>query len=137
MSDMESAAAGGAVVLLVVEDDADYSQILCEMLQEAGYRVESAMHGVAALARLRDGTKPALILLDLMMPVMDGWSFMAALKEDSAFATIPVIVTTGGGDRVLHSAPVSAAYLNKPINRERLLAMIELCILRAQRIESA
>ena len=134
MSHEESAGADGAVVLLVVEDDADYRTILCEMLEEAGYRVESAMHGVAALARLRAGTTPALILLDLMMPVMDGWSFMAALKEDSSLATIPVIVTTGGGDRVLHSAPVSAAYLNKPINRDRLLAMIELCILRAQKV---
>ena len=134
MSDMESADVRGAVVLLVVEDDTDYSQILCEMLAEAGYKVESAVHGAAALARLSAGTKPALILLDLMMPVMDGWSFMAALKQDSALAAIPVIVTTGGGDRVLQSAPVSAAYLNKPINRERLLAMIELCILRAQKV---
>jgi CheY-like chemotaxis protein len=134
MTHLESADAGGAVVLLVVEDDADYRQILCEMLEEAGYRVESAMHGEAALACLSAGTKPALILLDLMMPVMDGWSFMAALKQDLALATIPVIVTTGGGDRVLHSAPVSGAYLNKPINREQLLAMIELCILRAQNV---
>jgi CheY-like chemotaxis protein len=134
MSDMERADAGKAVVLLVVEDDADYREILCEMLEEAGYQVESAMHGVAALARLHAGTKPALILLDLMMPVMDGWSFMAELKQNTELATIPVIVTTGGGDRVLHSAPVSAAYLNKPINRERLLAMIELCILRAQKV---
>jgi CheY-like chemotaxis protein len=133
MSHIESANAGGAVVLLVVEDDADYRQILCEMLEEAGYQVESAMHGAAALACLNAGTKPALILLDLMMPVMDGWSFMSALKQDLALADIPVIVTTGGGDRVLHSAPVSAAYLNKPINREQLLAMIELCILRAQK----
>ena len=122
------------MVSLVVEDDADYRKILCETLEGAGYRVESAMHGVAALACLHAGTKPALILLDLMMPVMDGWSFMAELKQDSALAAIPVIVTTGGGDRVLHSAPVSAAYLNKPINRERLLAMIELCILRAQKV---
>ena len=122
------------MVSLVVEDDAYYRKILCETLEGAGYRVESAMHGVAALACLHAGTKPALILLDLMMPVMDGWSFMAELKQDSTLAAIPVIVTTGGGDRVLHSAPVSAAYLNKPINRERLLAMIELCILRAQKV---
>ncbi len=123
----------GATVLLVVEDDDDYRSVLSETLQEAGYQVASAIHGLDALARLREGVRPAVIVLDLMMPVMDGWSFMAALKEDPVLASIPVIATTGAGDRVLFSAPVSAAYLNKPINRERLLATIALCISRAQR----
>ncbi|MEP7126983.1 MAG: response regulator [Byssovorax sp.] len=134
MTHSHSSADGGLTVLLVVEDDDDYRAILAETLVEAGYRVESAIHGLDALARLRAGVKPAVILLDMMMPVMDGWSFVAALKEDTALSTIPVIATTGAGDRVLLSAPVSAAYLNKPINRERLLATIELCISRAQNV---
>ena len=119
-----------AVVLLVVDDGNDYREILCETLEEEGYRAESANHG-AALARLREGTKPALILLDLMMPVMDGWGFMSELRKDPALASIPVIVTTGGGDRLLASAPVASGYLNKPITRKLLLEVIALCLFRA------
>lgn len=134
MSNSDSSVAAGLTVLLVVEDDDDYRAILTDTLEEAGYSVVSAIHGLDALTRLRAGMKPAVILLDMMMPVMDGWSFMAELKQDTALASIPIIATTGGGDRVLISAPVSAAYLNKPISRERLLATIELCISRSSRV---
>lgn len=132
MSQSNSSVTGGLTVLLVVEDDDDYRKVLSETLEEAGYSVESAIHGLDALTRLRSGLKPTVILLDLMMPVMDGWSFVAALKDDTSLASIPVIATTGAGDRVLYSAPVSAAYLNKPINREQLLATINLCISRTR-----
>src|SRR4051812_14163920 len=67
--------------LLVIEDDTDHREVVRDVLEEEGYQVDTAAHGRAGLARLSSGPPPDLILLDLMMPVMDGWEFMAALKE--------------------------------------------------------
>jgi two-component system response regulator (stage 0 sporulation protein F) len=133
MSTPNTVDGAAAATLLVVEDDPDHSERACRMLTEDGYRVVAAMHGREALERLRSEPMPALILLDLRMPVMDGWGFMAEMKQDPALASIPVIVTTQGGDRVLSSAPVAAGYLDKPIDRVRLLQTIALCLQRATR----
>ena len=67
------------------------------------------------------------------MPVMDGWTFMAALKERPLLSTIPVLVTSCGGDRVLSSAPVAAGYLAKPLEQSRLLETICGCLWRRRR----
>jgi CheY-like chemotaxis protein len=121
--------------LLVVEDDADHRAIVQDILEDEGYRVDTAVHGQDALARLTSmvGGLPDLILLDMLMPVMDGWAFMAALKERPLLARIPVLVTSCGGDRVLSSAPVAAGYLAKPLDRSRLLETICGCLWRRQR----
>lgn len=114
--------------LLVVEDDGDYRTTVCEVLEEEGYRVQGAAHGGEALALMRAGSIPALILLDLLMPVMNGWAFMAELRKDPQLASIPVVVISEAGERVLSSAPVSAGYLAKPASRERLVQTISRCL---------
>jgi CheY-like chemotaxis protein len=119
-----------AVGLLVVEDDADHREVMRDVLEDEGYRVDTAIHGRAALSRLASGPPPDLILLDLMMPEMDGWEFMAALKARPDWASIPVVVTSQGGSRVLSSAPVSAGYLAKPLDRSQLLQTVACCLWR-------
>jgi CheY-like chemotaxis protein len=123
--------------LLVVEDDEDHRATLCEILEEEGYCVETAGHGRDALDRLSGaGPLPDLILVDMLMPVMDGWAFMAELKKNPVLASIPVLATSGGGDRVLSSAPVAAGYLVKPLSRARLLETISCCLLRRKHAQA-
>jgi CheY-like chemotaxis protein len=97
--------------ILVVEDDKDLRDTLCEALALEGYAVTGVEHGEAALRHLKSGARPCLILLDLMMPVMDGWTFRQTMLNDPALAAIPVILITAAGqqradlvdaDRVLH-----------------------------------
>src|SRR5580692_4244467 len=70
----------GLVELLVVDDDADLRDALTDVLGEAGYHVETAIDGSDALVRMQGRPLPDLIVLDLLMPVMNGWTFMAELK---------------------------------------------------------
>lgn len=117
-------------IVLVVDDDEDHRTILAETLAEEGYQVETAVHGGDALTQLRAGMHPHLILLDLMMPEVDGWTFMAAQKRDLGLAAIPVVVFTASGNRALTSAPVAAGYLTKPIGRQTLLQTLETILRR-------
>lgn len=80
--------------ILVVEDDRDLRESLADALELEGYGVVSVEHGEAALRHLSSGTRPCVILLDLMMPVMDGWTFREAILKDAALASIPVVVMT-------------------------------------------
>lgn len=122
--------------LLIVDDDRDHRETVRDVLEEEGYVVETAVHGRDALSRLLDGTRPDLILLDLRMPEMDGWAFMAEMKARADLAQIPVVVTTQAGERVLNSAPVSAGYLAKPLDRARLLQTIACLLARKQQRSS-
>ncbi len=79
--------------VLIVEDDAPLRELVRRMLEREGYAVVEAKHGRAALDRLREGA-PGVILLDLMMPVMDGFEFLAELRREDAWRGIPVIVLT-------------------------------------------
>jgi CheY-like chemotaxis protein len=78
--------------ILVVEDDLDTRCLVVDLLREEGYRVEAAENGRIALDRLRRGELPALILLDLRMPVLDGWTFLDVQREEPGMATIPVLI---------------------------------------------
>ncbi|HEY3109037.1 MAG TPA: response regulator, partial [Chloroflexota bacterium] len=84
--------------ILVVEDDDDIRDSLTTLLIVSGFRVLSARNGREALAVLNECERPAVILLDLMMPEMDGWSFRAAQLRDPETAEIPVIVLTAHAD---------------------------------------
>jgi CheY-like chemotaxis protein len=108
--------------VLVVEDDADLRGALIAMLEDDGFHAVGAENGDAAFTVLEAGERPDVILLDLGMPVMDGWTFMSRLREMSAFASTPVAVMSAG--RNLVRAPVSTAYLEKPVRREELLDVI-------------
>jgi CheY-like chemotaxis protein len=119
--------------ILVVEDDPDSLHAACQILEEEGYHAESAADGSVAFERLLRGLRPDLILVDLMMPVMDGWRFIVELRARPELAQIPVVVVSGAGERTLNSAPVSAGYLEKPINPARLLETVAACLARRKR----
>ena len=116
--------AGG---VLVVEDDEDIRDDLTAILRVKGFAVDEAANGKEALAQLRDGvSQPCLIVLDLMMPVMNGWELRTAMLADPALAAIPVVVVSGKGriapeeERTL--AP--AAVLVKPFELTELLEVV-------------
>jgi CheY-like chemotaxis protein len=83
--------------ILVVEDDPAITSSLTETLLEEGFEVGAAANGREALERLRSGLRPAAIILDLMMPVMDGWDFRSEQLKDPALRDIPVVVVTAAG----------------------------------------
>ena len=85
--------------LMIVEDDADISEALAEALEDHGHTVIVAADGQEALDKLRAAAVlPRLILLDLMMPVMDGWQFRAAQRQDANLAEIPVVLLSAHVD---------------------------------------
>jgi CheY-like chemotaxis protein len=111
--------------ILVVEDDADILNALILVLEDAGYTVAGAADGRQALDYLRGNLPPRLILLDLMMPVMDGWQFRREQEQDPALASIPVLVISAGGLTAQKAAALGAAgFLQKPVEVEALLDAI-------------
>ena len=97
MAATDSAKAATSHTVLIVDDDVDIRETVAEALQDAGYDVKSASNGQEALEVLKVEPQPCLILLDLMMPVMDGEQFRAAQKTEPAWADIPVVVISAGG----------------------------------------
>ncbi len=112
--------------VLVVEDDEDIRTDLTAILRVKGFVVEEAANGKEALARLRAGERPCLIVLDLMMPVMNGWELRAAMRADAELARLPVVVVSGKGrippDEERTLAP--AAVLVKPFELSELLDLV-------------
>ena len=115
--------------ILLVEDNEDISVAMAQVLEVEGYAVTRAMHGAEALAALHDGLHPRLIILDLMMPVMDGVEFRRLQRADPAIASIPVVVVSGVGhmmDEV--QATGVARCFPKPVDIDQLLGVVtELC----------
>ncbi len=96
------------------------------LLKSAGYVVVTATDGKMALDRLRDGITPSLILLDLMMPGMNGWQFLDELHREPSLNAIPVIIVSGGFYRDKEIASLGVAgYLRKPFDVSTLFAMVE------------
>jgi CheY-like chemotaxis protein len=113
--------------VLVVEDDVDTREMLCRFLELEGFDVQSAPNGQAALDRLHAGMRACVIVLDLMMPVMDGWQFRREQVRDAALAHIPVIVVSAAGRDRIEQVDASAV-LAKPVNLDELLERLnELC----------
>ena len=110
--------------VLVVEDDIDIQQALSRILEAEGYAVARAENGRTALAHLEGPDRPCLILLDLMMPVMDGWQFRSELKRDPALASIPVVILSAHTQADPTGTLDAASYLKKPIDLDRLLATV-------------
>ncbi len=112
--------------ILIVEDDADIRSGVAEVLREEGYEVATAAHGAEALEWLRTGNSASLILLDLMMPVMDGWEFRCEQLQDPRAARIPVVVLSGAGDVGQHASSLGAdGFLVKPLNLDELFGAAE------------
>ncbi|AGP35850.1 hypothetical protein BE04_43460 [Sorangium cellulosum] len=111
--------------ILIVDDDAAIRQTLSELLEEEGYLVASVANGREALDYLRgDPSSISLVLLDLMMPVMDGFQFRAEQKRDPMLASMPIVVMTarGGTDRAGIDAD---AVISKPFDVLKLMDTIE------------
>lgn len=118
--------------ILLVEDDEDFRLGLAEFLREQGYFVATAANGLEALRYLREApSPPSVVLLDLKMPVMSGWDFRAKMLEDSALASIPVIVLTGAVSSEDLQTLHASARLNKPVDFASLLSMLEGALLDA------
>jgi len=117
--------------ILIVDDDLDIRETLCELLQAEGYRCTGAANGQEALLSLREQPSPDLILLDLMMPVMDGFDFRSAQLESESWRQIPVIVVSASGRSKQAARDMAAAdYLEKPIDVALLLQKVRsLCAL--------
>lgn len=109
--------------VFVVEDDADTREMLARFLELEGFNVATAANGRQALDLLEAGTPASVILLDLMMPIMDGWQFRREQARNARLSKIPVIVVSAAGrDRI---AQIDAdAYLSKPVDLEELLSRI-------------
>jgi signal transduction histidine kinase/DNA-binding response OmpR family regulator len=110
--------------VLVIDDEAAVRDLMQRFLVKEGFRVATAAGGDEGLRRARE-LHPDAITLDVMMPGMDGWAVLAALKADPAVADIPVIMLTIVDDRNLGYALGAAEYLTKPVDRERLVAVLK------------
>jgi two-component system chemotaxis response regulator CheY len=122
--------------ILIVDDDADIRLTLTDCLEFDGYEVAQACDGLAALQALEAAPLPDVILLDLMMPRMDGREFLSRLRADARFRGVPVIVMTA-------AAPVPAAslgadaFLRKPFDLSRLCELVAAHCLREAALTAA
>jgi len=109
--------------VLIVEDDEDLRDMMAQMLTIEGFETATVANGREALDYLHATGKPHVILLDLMMPVMDGWEFRRQQKADPELAPVPVIVLSALDQG--RAAPVDAeAFLKKPLDFDRLLELV-------------
>ncbi|HEY9611041.1 response regulator [Allocoleopsis sp.] len=114
----------GAKTVLVIDDDPTVHDLMQRFLVKEGFRVESALSGEEGL-RLAKELQPDAITLDVMMPSMDGWVVLAALKADPELADIPVIMQTIVDNKTMGYALGASDYLTKPIDRVRLSAILK------------
>jgi GAF domain-containing protein/CheY-like chemotaxis protein len=112
-----------AGTVLVIDDEPAVRDIMQRFLTREGFRVVTAAGGEEGLRRARE-LRPDAITLDVMMPGMDGWAVLSALKADRTVADIPVVMLTIVDDKNLGYALGAADYLTKPIDRERLVAVL-------------
>ena len=112
-----------AGTLVVVDDDESIRESLQLALELEGYRVETAGDGEQAFAWLQKNPLPCLLLLDLMMPVMDGWALLALLRADARYQELPVVIITAFGKGL--SGAEHLPVLRKPVELDDLLRVVE------------
>ncbi len=107
--------------VLVVDDDADFRTLLREVLENEGYTVLAAANGRDALDQLRRAPSlPGVVVLDLMMPVMDGWQVMRAMQDDAALSKIPIVAISASAE--IRSTD---GFLKKPLDQQTLISTVE------------
>ena len=112
--------------ILIVEDDFDIREALTQILEEEGYEVRGAANGKEALEIAASPPTPKLILLDLMMPVMNGWQFRAEQLNDPRLAPVPVLVISADPHLQLKAEKLGVAgLLKKPISLDDLLVAVK------------
>lgn len=109
--------------ILIVEDDADIRETLQHLLEASGYRAAPASNGKVALDLIDTMGSPCLILLDLMMPVMDGWAFLTALDQNELLADVPIVIVSAYTDKVA-SLERAQQILKKPVDIHALMEVV-------------
>jgi len=109
--------------VLIVEDDADLREMMAQLLQLEGFDARSVSNGREALEYLKEGAPPQLILLDMMMPVMDGWEVLRQQQRDPKIAPVPVIVLSALDQPRIGDVGAIAS-LKKPLDFDRLLDLV-------------
>jgi CheY-like chemotaxis protein len=112
--------------VLIVDDDVDIRETLAEMLVHKGFDVSTAVNGLDALRTLRDqaSARPSVILLDLMMPVMDGYGFLEHRRRDPAIASIPLAIVTAGHGVDRDRLGDDLQIIRKPFDVPKLLRIL-------------
>lgn len=124
--------ASGRHSILVVDDSTDIRETLRDVFEASGYQVDTAANGVDALARLDVAPLPCMVVLDLMMPVMDGWQVLDAVRNQRSpgVAAVPITVLSGALDRVQMrelKGQFRCEVLAKPAELEQLLELAQQC----------
>ncbi|MBI3948809.1 MAG: response regulator, partial [Armatimonadetes bacterium] len=116
----------GAKRILVIDDDEQARNLVCRMLSRERFDVVAVAGGEDGLRRARE-VRPDAIVLDVLMPTMDGWSVLTALKADAELSGIPVVMLTVMNDSNIGLALGATDYLTKPVERDRLVAVLRKC----------
>jgi CheY-like chemotaxis protein len=111
--------------VLIVDDDPDIRDAVGECLRYEGYDVHSAADGRDALDRLEFGLKPDVILLDLMMPVLNGFDVLQVLQSRPDWKSIPVVIVSANRGYEAEDLSGAVSILRKPVNVDRLIAAVE------------
>lgn len=113
-------------IVMLVDDDDDVREVLRDFVEDLGYQPVVAANGQEALDAISGlDEPPCVILLDLMMPVMNGWDFRARQLEEPALTAIPVVLLSGAGDVARHALALkTAGYLIKPLRLDSLLGIV-------------
>lgn len=109
--------------ILVVEDDEDIRSAMVDILESEGYHAESATNGQEALELLHKISKPCLVLLDMMMPIMNGREFLDKIMEDAILAPIPVLIVSAIADKSDTTGAVG--FLKKPVDIDMVMKMVD------------
>ena len=111
--------------VLVVDDDENVRMVMRKQLQHAGFDVVAAASGAEAFALLKDDAAIRVVLLDMLMPGMDGWGVRREQMSDATLARIPTIILTGAPlPTLVHEQLKAADYLLKPVGREHLISVV-------------
>ena len=110
--------------VLIVDDDADIREALLDVLNDHGYPASAVANGREALDYLRGGKRPCLILLDLMMPIMNGTQFRDEQLRDPNLRDVPVLVISAGNELEQRSKALGTESMRKPVDLEKLLDVI-------------
>jgi two-component system, response regulator, stage 0 sporulation protein F len=110
--------------ILVVDDDESHRTLICDLLEEMGYRTEQAKNGREALDLL-EGDLPQAVLLDLRMPVMSGWGLLDALKKMPRAKSLPIIIISAYGFEWEAELVGASGYVSKPVDLDKVKATVQ------------